>query len=152
MQLCMDMEVNLHVDTSGSSPIFVKIIRWLVYVAAFMTPLFFLPFTADVLEFNKQVLLVVVAGAGLLLYLVDIIRTGNIKYRGSIFYVPVLVLVVAAIVSVVFSVHRGASLFGLGEGRADSLISLVSLLFIFFLAIQVIEDSGRILKKIFISS
>lgn len=135
------------VALTGKS-MFQKIIRWLVYAVAFLMPLWFLPFTADVLEFNKQTLLIVIAGIGMILYLVDIIKNGVIRYKPNSFYFPIFGLVAASVISVIFSVNRTASLFGSGENRSAALITLASLAVIFFLAVNVIEDKGRALKKI----
>lgn len=140
-------------DLSASSgPMFKKAIRWLVYASVFLVPLLFLPFTADVAEFNKQVVLIAAAGIGLFLFLVDVIKSGIVSYKPSRFYLPVFGLVAAGIVSVIFSVNRFNSLFGIGEARSWSLMSLVSLAVLFFLAVNVIEDRGKELKKIMIAS
>ncbi len=134
------------------NPTFRLVIRWLVYAAAFLTPLWFLPFTADVSEFNKQTLLVVAAGLGLVLYLVDIIKSGVARFKPSSFYFPIFGLVAAGSISIIFSVNRVVSLFGTGESRSAALITLASLAVLFFLAVNVIEDKGRALKKIITAS
>lgn len=127
-------------------------IRWLVYVGAFLTPLWFLPFTMDVLEFNKQVLLMVIAGVGLVLFLVDMIRKGSLSLRSSVFYWPILGFVIAAIVAVIPSVDRFTSLFGAGNERSFSLLSWVALAVLFSLAVNVIDDRGKMLRGVLISS
>jgi len=132
--------------------VFQKAIRWLVYAAAFLAPLLFLPFTADVLEFNKQVLLVVVAGIGLVLYLIDVVKTGICKYKPSSLYLPIFGLVLAGVVSVIFSVSRFNSVFGFGGERNLSLLSLASLAVLFFLTVSVVNDGGKTLKKVLTAS
>ena len=134
-------------EIAPEKPIFTKAIRWLVYAAAFLMPLWFLPFTADVLEFNKQALLVAVAGIGLVLYLIDVVKTGIFKYKPTALYWPVLGLVFAGVISVIFSVSRFNSLFGFGGSRSFSLLSLASLAALFFLAVNVADDGGKTLKK-----
>lgn len=126
--------------------------RWLVYAAVFLIPLWFLPITADILEFNKQTLLVAIVGIGLVLYLVDIIKSGIARYKPSVFYFPIFGLVAASVISVIFSVNRTASLFGSGEGRSAALITLASLAVLFFLATSVIDDRGRTLKRVLTTS
>lgn len=135
-------------EAQPAKPVFTKAIRWLVYAAAFLLPLWFLPFTADVLELNKQALLVIIAGIGLVLYLIDVIKTGIFKYRLSVLYWPFLGLVLAGVISVIFSVSRYNSLFGLGGSRSLSLLSLGSLAVLFFLAVNFVENGGRMLKKV----
>ncbi len=139
-------------DEAQDKPLFTKAIRWLVYAAAFLVPLLFLPFTADVLELNKQVLLVAVAGIGLVLYLIDIVKTGIFRYRPTALYWPIFGLVFAGVISVIFSVSRFSSLFGFGGGRSLSLLSLISLAVLFFLAVNVTDDGGKILKRVITAS
>lgn len=144
----IDMPPAKLFDEIQGRPIFTKAIRWLVYAAAFLTPLWFLSWTADISEFNKQTLLVVAAGIGLVLYLVDIIKSGAVRFRSSVFYFPIFGLVAAGAISVIFSVNRTVSLFGTAESRGAALITMASLAALFFLAMNVIEDRGRALKKI----
>lgn len=146
------IQFNEEPTVRASNPTFRKAIRWLIYVTAFLIPLWFLPFTADVLDFNKQVLLIITAGAGLALYLLDMIKSGAVRYKASVFYWPVLGLVVAGIVSVAFSVNRAVSLFGVQDSRSTALVTLISLAVIFFLAVNTIEDRGKALKKIILGS
>ena len=138
-------------EVPPAKPIFTKVIRWLVYAAAFLLPLWFLPFTADILEFNKQALLVAIAGIGLVLYLIDVIKTGVFRYKPTTLYWPFLGLILAGIISVIFSVSRFNSLFGLGGSRSLSLLSLGSLAVLFFLAVNFVED-GKALKKVMTAS
>ncbi len=143
-------------ETSGeentSTPVFRKWIRRLIYAAALLTPILFLPFTADALEFNKQVVLIAVACAGLILYLLDLIKSGYLKWKPSFFYLPIVGFVLAGAVSVIFSVNRLYSLFGSDVSRSFSFVGLASLAIIFFLALNVIDDRGRVLKKVLMTS
>ncbi len=129
-----------------------KVIRWLVYAGVFLIPLWFLPFTTDVLEFNKQILLLAVAGVGLVLFLIDVIRKGSFSLRSSAFYWPLLGFMIAGVVAMVASVDRFSSLFGAGNERSSSLLSWALFALLFFLAINVIEDRGKMLRHIFVGS
>ncbi len=145
------------VQDEGTAPswnggAFENIARWAVYISIFFVPLWFLPFTIDSREFNKQMLLVLTASVGLVAYLVNVIKSGLVKYRSSSFYLPIVGLVIANLASVIFSVNRTSSLFGVGEARADSLVTWISLSVIFFLAINTIEDRGKIMRKIVVAS
>ncbi|MBI2062967.1 MAG: tetratricopeptide repeat protein [Candidatus Yanofskybacteria bacterium] len=134
------------------TPLFRTTIRRLVYSAVFILPLWFLPWTADILEFNKQTLLIAVAGIGLVLYLVDIIRGGIVSYKPTLFYFPVAGIMAASAISVIFSVNKFTSLFGVGESRSAAFVTVASLAVLFFLAVNVIEDRGNKLKKIVTAS
>lgn len=140
-------EGNLSASGEGEY-VFKKVIRWLVYVAAFLLPLWFLPFTSEAIEFNKQVLLLVIACVGLVLFLIDVIRSGTLRYKSSLFYWPFLAMVVAGVFSVIFSVSRFASLFGLNTIKSFSLMTIAAFAVLFFLAVNTIEDKGKALRNI----
>ena len=128
------------------------IVRWVVYIGVFLLPLWFLPLTYDILEFNKEILLFIVAGVGLVLYLIDMIKQGVLRYKPQAFYWPFAGFVVAAIISVIFSVNRYTSLFGTAGSRGFSLIGWVSLAILFFLVLNITEDRGKTLRAVLVSS
>lgn len=81
MDAPMEMGEQVY-QTEQASPVshsLRKAARWLVAIAVFLTPLWFLPFTADVLEFNKEILLMALAGVGLVLFLIDMIKNGMLQ-------------------------------------------------------------------------
>ncbi len=124
-----------------------KAIRWIVYAAALLVPLWFLPFTADVLEFSKQMLVFVLAGVGIVLWLIDMIKSGALQYRRTSFYWPLAGLFIAAIIALIFSVNRFTTLFGLGNSHVMSLVMMFSYLSLFMLAISTMDDRGRMIRQ-----
>ncbi len=50
-----------------------KIIKWSIYLSVFLTPLFFLSFSYEAFEFNKQYLLFFLVLAGLLAWLAKMV-------------------------------------------------------------------------------
>lgn len=129
------------------------VIEKILYATAFLIPLFFLPWTSEFLEFNKQSLLIIAAGAGLILFLIEAIQNGAVAVKTSRLYLPMAGIAVAAILASVFSGDIYQSLLGAGEGvRAFSLASVLALVVIFFLALNVIEDEGKVLKKLIAGS
>jgi tetratricopeptide (TPR) repeat protein len=149
----VEEEIAPVIDETGAAEgiepaksIFAKAIRWLVYAAAFLLPLWFLPWTADILDFNKQVLLVGIAAVGLVLYLLDVIKSGFLRYRPNPFYLPLAAMVLAGAAAVIFSVNRWDSVFGSGAEHSWSLVSLISFAALFFLAVGSTENKGRNLR------
>lgn len=124
-----------------------KSIRWVVYSGIFLIPLWFLPFTFDIAEFNKQVLLIAVAVIVLILFLVDTIRTGVLSYRMSYLYWALLAMLGASAISVASSINRYTSIFGSGSNRSMSLISIIAMIIVVFVAINTIEDKGKVLRR-----
>lgn len=128
-------------------------IRWVVYGLAFLLPLFFLPWTSEFLEFNKQTLLAVAAGVGLILFLVDVIQNGRLGYKMSRLYLPIAVLMGASILTAAFSKNVYQSFLGnAGDSLGQSVLSIVALAIFFFLALNTIDDKGKKLAKVLTGS
>ena len=72
--------------------------RGLLYTLIFLIPLFFLPFTLDVLEINKQTLLLVLTFAAALTWIGSMLFAKKFHFqRGWINIFPVLFLVTLAL-------------------------------------------------------
>ena len=61
--------------------VYKKVARWTLLISVVLLPLFFLPWTTSIIELNKQTLLVAVAGIGLVLWLLDLVMSGNLSWR-----------------------------------------------------------------------
>lgn len=128
-------------------------IRWVLYIVTFLVPLFFLPWTSEFLELNKQSVLIIAAGVGLVLFLAEMIQNGTLALRTSRLYLPLGAVIVASVVSAVLSKNPYQSLLGSGGGvQVFSLASILALAVIFFLVLNVIEDRGQTLKKVAVGS
>lgn len=127
---------------------FFKYARWLIYALVFLVPLFFLPWTSEILEFNKQLLIFAVSGVALILYLAQIIKTGHLVIRRSPFNYAVLIFLASVLIVSIFSDFKYQSVFGgFGAGFYQSLISAISFGVFFFVAFNVLGFSGRSVKE-----
>jgi len=89
------------------------ILRFIPLTLAFLTPLFFLPITADFFSFNKLYLVSVLASLSLLAWCVRSLTRGKLSITTSPSLIPLIILSVAAIVSSVWiSQTKHVSLFG----------------------------------------
>lgn len=127
---------------------FFKYIRILVYVLVFLVPLFFLPWTSEILDFNKQLLIFAFSGAGLLLYLAQVVRTGRLIVRKTPLNYAVLVFLAAVLAVSIFSDLKYQSVFGgFGAGFYQSLVTTASFAVFFFVVFNVFGFSGSSVKK-----
>ncbi len=81
-------------------------------LSVFLIPLWFLPFTLDVLELNKQTLLVILAMVGLLAWLGQSILRGSFTLSRSWLHLAVLVFVLAQLAASLTSLDRYLSFVG----------------------------------------
>lgn len=121
-----------------------KYARFLIYLLVFLTPLFFLPFTSEILEFNKQILIFTFSAAALILYLFHIVHSGRLTLKKSPANYAVLIFLAAALLISYFSDFRYQSVFGgFNTGFYGSLLSSVSFVILFFLVLNVFNDGPK---------
>ena len=125
-----------------------KIARLIVLAGVFLTPLFFLPFTTSALELNKQILLVVVAGVGLVLWLLDVVMSGQLSWRPNSLDKGILALCGVTAVSAIFSVSKFTSVFGSSGNLNDSFILVSALSVLYFLIVNSFDSNSSALKKL----
>jgi len=134
---------------SSSSLTMNKIISICLIGLAFLVPLFFLPFTSDFYEFNKNMLLIVSAFILLVLWLLKMALERKITFKKTPLDLPVLILAGVFILSSVLNAsNKWETLWTpLGTG---TIISLVIYYFIITNNIRK-EIVGRLLKALLLS-
>lgn len=116
---------------------FFKYTRLLVYLLVFFVPLFFLPWTSEILEFNKQFLVFIFSMGALILYLVQVVRSGKLTFKKNQLNFPILIFISSVILVSLFSDFRYQSIFGgFGAGFYESLISMAAFVILFFVILN----------------
>ncbi len=124
--------------------IFNRIIKISIYALTFLLPLFFLPFSFEVLEYNKQILLLFLVSLAFFAWLAKmVICDKEIRFRRSPLDIFVLVFIFAAILSAVFSVDKGSSLYGFYGRFSNGLIGLLSLGALYFLITNNVNSTSE---------
>ena len=78
-----EQEPSLSVVHEVKETIYSKISHWILIVGVLVLPLFFLPWSTSILEFNKQMLLLVLAGTVLILWLLHVVTSGQLSWRAN---------------------------------------------------------------------
>ena len=120
------------------------IIIGVVYLLAFLTPLFFLPNVPSVLELNKQLLIVGLGGIGFLAWIGKLAWEGRIRIRKNFLLVPLLLLLLILSLSTVFSTYRDQSMWGALGTESLSLVTFIGFIALFL----VITNNFNSRKKI----
>lgn len=103
-----------------------RVIKTNIYLLVFLLPLFFLLFTFEAFEFNKQYLLFFLTSLTLFLWLAKIIFIDKeFRFRRSPLDIFVLLFLFVAVLSAIFSVDKNSSLFGVYGRFSDGLIGLL---------------------------
>lgn len=128
--------------------IYNKVNRWFLIAGVFILPLFFLPWSTSILEFNKQILLLILAGTALILWLLHVVVSGQLSWRATPLDKGIVAFLVAVSLSTIFSLARFKSLFGLTGSLSDSLLTITALSIFYFGIVNVFDDKGSKIRSV----
>ncbi|MBU1136933.1 tetratricopeptide repeat protein [Patescibacteria group bacterium] len=116
------------------------IIKSSVYALVFLTPLFWLPWSAEVFEFNKQYLIFILIGLAWLAWLAKMVFVRRkIVFRRTSLDLWILVFAIVMILSAVFSVDKISSWIGFYGRFTDSVAVLLAVLMGYFIVVNNVE-------------
>jgi len=120
-----------------------RLARGLVYALVFATPLFFLPLTVDVLELNKQTVLVLLTLTATLAWFASMHVSRTVAFRrGWLNVVPVVAVGVFALAAV-FSAAPYLSFIGSMGQQYASVLSVLCYAAVFYLAANLFDQPAR---------
>ena len=137
-----DSEEAILDNRETQETIYSKLSRWVLVAGVFLLPLFFLPWSTSILEFNKQMLLLVLAGTVLILWLLHVVVSGQLSWRSTPLDKGVAALLLAVSLSTIFSLARFKSLFGLTGSLSDALVTVIALSVFYFSIVNLFDDKG----------
>ncbi len=130
-----------------------KISKLSIYSLVFLLPIFFLPWTGDILDFNKQALLVFLVFVSFFAWLLKIMISGKFKFSVSWIHLPIVILFLVLLTSTLFSLYPYGSFWGWPQVSSGSLLTLLSFILFYFLAVNVFKkEEISFLTKLLIFS
>lgn len=124
-----------------------RIIKHSIYVLVVLIPLFFLPFSFEAFEFNKQYLLFFLVSLAFFTWISKMIfYDKEIRFKKTPLNFFVLAFLGVAILSAIFSVDKVSSLFGFYGRFSNGLVGLISLGALYFLVINNIREVKGLIK------
>jgi tetratricopeptide (TPR) repeat protein len=117
-----------------------KLLQGALYLLVFALPLFFLPWTFETLEFNKQNFLVVLTLIAGLAWLGKIIAGRQIALRRSFLNLIVLLYLLAHAFSTIFSVDKFRSFLGASGVEKDGFITVLCFVLLYFIIINNVRE------------
>jgi len=113
------------------------LIKLAVYGLVFLIPIFWLPWTNETLEFNKQYLLFFLVGLALLAWLAKMII---VQKRLTFYRTPldlwILIFMLLMVLSAVFSVDQISSWLGFYGRFSDSVVGLLAMAVLYFIVVN----------------
>lgn len=110
-----------------------------IYLLVFLLPIFFLPWTMDVLDFNKQALLIFLVFVSLFGWLVKSLASGSSSFNLSWISLPVIILFLVFLISTIFSSFPYGSFWGWPQVISESFLALIGLTLLYFLIINIFK-------------
>lgn len=113
------------------------IIRACIYLLAFLMPLFFLPFSNEIFEFNKQYLLCGLIGFAFLIWMIKmIVFEKKIEIQKTSLNIPIIIFLAVMALSTIFSVDKISSILGYYGRFSGSLLEILCLVAMYFLIVN----------------
>ena len=109
------------------------ITKYSIYAAVFLLPILFLPWTSDVLDFNKQLVLVFLSFLALFAWMIKTIVTKKFSLNPSRIHIAVGVLFIVYFISTLLSLSKYGSFWGWPQVVSDSLLTIIGLSILYFL-------------------
>lgn len=124
-------------DSSKTFKIWEIIAKFSIYILVFLLPIFFLPWTTSVLDFNKQTLLICLVFLSLFLSLLKILISRKFSFNLSLSHVAVIVLFLVYFFATIFSLWHYGSFWGWPQHTSDNLLNLICFVLLYFLIVNI---------------
>ncbi|MDP2637216.1 MAG: hypothetical protein Q8P03_01235, partial [bacterium] len=129
-----------------SIALFEMVSKWSLYLLVFLIPLWFLPFTQDILNFQKQVLLAVLVFLALIAFLARTVNAGELGIRLTWLHIPVLGVVLVMGISTLFSQWKYGSFWGWPLNVTDNFLTVFLFALVYFLVSFALENSSQLFR------
>ncbi|MCK5123142.1 MAG: hypothetical protein KAQ87_03265 [Candidatus Pacebacteria bacterium] len=112
--------------------------KCLLYLLAFLLPLFFLPFSLEIFEFNKTLLLFAISSLAFLVWIAKmIVIDRKIVFVKTPLDIPIIIFIFLILLSTALSVDKISSVLGFYGRFSDSLMVYLSLAMLYFVGVNV---------------
>lgn len=109
-----------------------RIIRYLYYLLFLLTPLLMMPFTSELFEFNKMILIYLITVFILIFWLFKMIIAKKIIIKKTVFDIPIFLFILSQLLSTLFSIDRHTSIYGYYGRFNGGLISIFSYVLLYY--------------------
>lgn len=142
------MDINI-IPKSKNILVMDKIIKVCIYLLVFLIPLWFLPITINVLDFNKQALMVFLIVIALILWLAKLLSQEEFIWKKSMLNWAILAFLVVGILATIFSLRPYSSLMGFASHLSSSLINILAFIALYVLILNNFKGAKEIFKLVF---
>src|SRR3989339_669860 len=130
--------------------LFPKVARASLYLLFFLVPLFFLPWTSDVIEVNKQMLFVVLSVLGLLSWLGTMVFSKQLSFKAGWLNVVPGVFLLSVLISSILSVSGYQTWVGQISQEYTSFLSIALFILFFYFVMHEASDT-RVQRNVLVA-
>lgn len=123
--------------------------KYSIYALVFLLPIFFLPWTSDVLDFNKQTLLLFLVFVSLFAWMAKVLIVRELSINLNKTNIIVAILFIISLFSTIFSLWRYGSFWGWPQNVSESLITLLGFSVFYFL-VSNLFDKKEIVRLVLV--
>lgn len=138
-----------NLESPPDDSIYNKITFWSLAFLAVGLLIFFLPLSTNVLEINKNFILLLCVGVALVSWLLGIVSSGWLSWRKNYLDYGILALLLATAIGTVFSIRPIQSLFGGNLALSGSLVTMISLSVYYLLVVNTTFNRGSFFRSLF---
>lgn len=132
--------------TSGASK-FTRVINWCLALLVFASPLLFLPFTSEALEFNKQTFIFLMVMVVLGVWVIRILTTRSVSWVKTPLDYILLAYLIVYLVASFLSLDQVSSFLGYYGRFVGSFMSVLSLIVLYYIVVNNVR-SERVTRKL----
>jgi len=109
-----------------------KIIEYSFYILIFFVPLIWLPFTYELFEFNKIILVYFFTSVIITCWVLKSVLEKSFSIKRTPLDIPILLFLISNIISTIFSIDQRTSIFGYYSRFNGGLLSIISYTILFY--------------------
>lgn len=114
-----------------------RLVRGIIYSMVFLVPIFFLPFTLDFFDFNKQYLLWALVLLAFFIWIFKmIILEKTAVLKRTPLDIPILMFLGANILAAIFSVDVYLSVWGSYGTFSESFVNIIMMVILYFVVVN----------------
>ncbi len=126
----------------GQGGFYQKVTHGALYALFFLMPLFLLPLTSNILEINKQTLLVILTFIALLSWLGSMVVEKRLIFRSGFLNLLPLLFLLTVLISSIFSIGNYQSWVGQRSAEYTSFLSIASFILLFYVLMNNAADKS----------
>jgi len=127
-----------------STLIFDKISKISLYLLVVLIPVWFLPVTTNILDYQKQALLLALVFGGMVSWLAKMVYEGGVVFRTSWLHIPVIGFLGIFGASTLFSSWQYGSFWGWPLHTVDNFLTFLAFGLLYFFISESVKDARHL--------